>query len=318
VTLPGPVPRRHGEWWIWGTVLLVVSHATIYTTIQSRPGLIAVPLWIYGPPMLVITGVVLLAGSLMSTLRGRQTTLVRAAAFVALIFVLANTVRVYRVFPSEYDDKPSDVVMRLPLDGPITVAWGGPERRVNYHVRSPAERWGFDLLVTVNGASYTGSGESVTDYYAYDRPVFAPADGVVVKVVDGVPDAAPDAAEPSRRGGNIVVLEVAQNQYLFLVHLKSGSLRVAPGDRVRRGDVLAHVGNSGNTSEPHVHMHLQDTPAIARGQGIPFHFGNYLDESTGETIARGMPEGGVRRGRYVGDIVWPLEAVTATEESPGR
>jgi murein DD-endopeptidase MepM/ murein hydrolase activator NlpD len=210
---------------------------------------------------------------------------------------------VYRTFPSEYDASPSEVVMRLPLDGPVTVAWGGPTRRVNYHVRSPAERWAFDLLETVDGESHRGTGESVTDYYAYDRPVRSPADGRVVRVIDGVPDALPDQAEAFRRGGNVIVLEVARDQYLFMVHLKAGSLTVAPGDDVKRGDVLARVGNSGNTSEPHLHVHLQDTPMIARGQGIPFYFADYADERSGRIVDRGMPQGGVRRGQYVGDLV---------------
>jgi hypothetical protein len=78
---------------------------------------------------------------------------------------------------------------------------------------------------------------------------------------------------------------------------------VRPGDRVTRGEIVAHVGNSGNSTEPHLHMHLQDRVSIDRGQGIPFHFEDYVDVRTGVRVERGMPEGGIRRGRHVGDIV---------------
>jgi murein DD-endopeptidase MepM/ murein hydrolase activator NlpD len=143
----------------------------------------------------------------------------------------------------------------------------------------------------------------VTDFHGYDRPVHAPADGRVVLVHDGVPDAKPGKPEQFRRGGNLIAMEVAPDQYLFLMHLKAGSIRVRSGDRVTRGELLAHVGNSGNSTEPHVHMHLQDTMSIDQGQGIPFYFEKYLDLRTGARVERGMPEGGIERGRHVGHIV---------------
>jgi murein DD-endopeptidase MepM/ murein hydrolase activator NlpD len=281
---------------------LTALHVALFVTVHSRPGRIAVPLWTWGPPLLTLLGAVLLAGAFVSGLRGQGWTWRRTLAFVGIVALLPAA-RLYETFPSEHDSSPSVVPMRLPLDGPVTVAWGGPRERVNYHVRSPSERWAFDLLVTRDGRSHAGDGTSNTDYYAYNQPVRAPADGRVALVRDGVPDAAPGEPEPSRLSGNLVALEVASNQYMFLVHLKAGSIRVRPGDQVRRGDVLARVGNSGNSSEPHVHVHLQDGPVLDWGQGIPFYFSNYIDVTTGRSIDRGMPEGGRRRGRHVGDVV---------------
>ncbi|MGE0705866.1 MAG: M23 family metallopeptidase, partial [Vicinamibacterales bacterium] len=263
---------------------------------------IAIPLWTWGPPLVFVSAAVLLAGSLVSAWRGFGWTWKRTAAF-AILAGLVITLPVYRTFPSAYDDTPSDVLMDLPLEGPVTVAWGGRSPGRNYHVGSPAERWAFDLLITVDGVSHRNAGKVVTDYYAYDTPVHAPADGLVVSVRDGVPDAVPGEAEPDQVGGNTIVMEVAPNQYLFLVHLKAGSLRVAPGERVKRGDIVAHVGNSGNTSEPHLHIHLQDAPSLERAQGIPFYFSNYVDVRANTYVQRGIPRGGIRRGQYRGDIV---------------
>lgn len=292
-----------GDWWTRGVVPLAILHAALYLTVQSRPGAIAVPLWIWGPPILVGAAIVLLGGALLSARRTQQIWRARRVAAFAGLAVLVGSMTLYRTFPSEHDDDPSRVVMELPLDGAITVAWGGPSARVNHHVRYPAERWGYDLLVMMDGRTHTGSGDAVADYYVYGRPVRAPADGIVAGIHDGEPDAAPGEPDRLRRGGNRIVLQVAPEEYLFLMHLEAGSIRVTPGQPVRRGEVIARVGNSGNSTEPHLHLHLQDTPTHDWGQGIPFHFADYVDVATGARVERGMPQGGVRDGRYVGDVV---------------
>jgi hypothetical protein len=227
---------------------------------------------------------------------------IRIAGLAGLL-VLAGTTSLYRTYPSSYDDKPSAVDFRLPLDGPVTIAWGGPTRGVNYHVGSPAERWAYDLLVTTEGLTHRADGRELSDYYAYGRPVRSPADGLVVHTHDGDPEAAPGRSERLLGAGNHVVLEVASGQYLFIAHLGTGSVQVSPGQRVRQGDVVGRVGNSGNSSEPHVHLHLQDAARPDAGEGIPFYLSDSFLIRADGSVRRAMPRGGVRRGRYVGDIV---------------
>jgi hypothetical protein len=72
--------------------------------------------------------------------------------------------------------------------------------------------------------------------------------------------------------GNSVTLDLGGGVYAVFAHLRRGSVRVAKGDRVRAGDVLGEVGNSGNTSEPHLHFHLMDRPGPLAAAGIPFAF----------------------------------------------
>ncbi|GAA1865726.1 M23 family metallopeptidase [Actinomadura bangladeshensis] len=72
--------------------------------------------------------------------------------------------------------------------------------------------------------------------------------------------------------GNSVTLDLGGGVYAVFAHLRRGSVRVAKGDRVRAGDVLGEVGNSGNTSEPHLHFHLMDRPRPLAAAGIPFAF----------------------------------------------
>lgn len=244
----------------------------------------------------------LLVVAFISALRGRSWTWRRAAGFAGLC-ALVVTVPAYRTFPSAYDASPSEVDIRLPLDDAVTVAWGGSAPSANYHVGSPAERWAYDLLVTIDGRSHRGDGRSLADYHVYDQAVRAPAAGRVVAVHDGDPDAPPGQRDRRRGGGNRIVLEIAPDQYLFIVHLRPGSIRVAPGESVRQGDIVARVGNSGNSSEPHLHLHVQDAPVPGDGQGIPFYFSDYVTVSDEQTIARGMPTGGIRRGRFFGEVV---------------
>lgn len=291
------------DWWIYGVIPLALLHVTLFLTLQARPGRIAPVLWTLGPSLLVISAAALLAAALRSSSRSRHTWSRRRAAGLAALFLLVIATGAYRTYPSSYDDKPSVVDFRLPLDGPVRVAWGGPTARVNHHVSDPAERWAYDLLVTHDGVTHRGSAIALTDYYADDRHVHAPAAGRVIDVHDGDPDAPPGRADRKRRGGNRIVLEVAPGQYLFILHLKDGTIRVAPGQDVQQGQIVGHVGNSGNSSEPHVHVHLQDTPAPGLGEGIPFYFSNYVVLDGGQTIRRGIPQGGVRGGRYVGETI---------------
>jgi murein DD-endopeptidase MepM/ murein hydrolase activator NlpD len=100
-----------------------------------------------------------------------------------------------------------------------------------------------------------------------------------------------------------VILEVAPGEFLLLAHFRPGSIAVAPGENVTVGQMVGLVGNSGNTSEPHVHLHLQDAPTPDAGEGIPFFFSDYLSVATGEPVERGMPRGGIQRGRFVGDVI---------------
>jgi murein DD-endopeptidase MepM/ murein hydrolase activator NlpD len=290
------------DWWIYGVLPLAVLHAALFFTLQARPGQVAVVLWHWGPPAVITATAALLLVALASALHSRLTFSWRRAAGLAGLCVLIGTIGVYRTFPSAHDSKPSAVHFMLPLDGAVTVAWGGGTPAVNYHVSLPAERWAYDLLIAVDGRSYAGDGRTIEDYYAYAKPVRAPAAGRVVGVHDGDPEALPGRADRNRGGGNRVVMEVAPSQYLFIAHLRAGSIRVAPDQWISQGEIIGAVGNSGNSSEPHVHVHLQDTPTTDVGQGIPFYFSHYVS-ADGVPVERGMPIGGIRRGRFTGEVV---------------
>ncbi|WP_367717283.1 M23 family metallopeptidase [Nitratireductor sp. GISD-1A_MAKvit] len=188
---------------------------------------------------------------------------------------------------SQYLDYQTKAELRLPFEGEWHVFWGGRTLRDNYHAEHVAQRFAYDFVVRKSGSTHSGDGTKLEDFYCWDRPVLAPADGKVVSVVDGLPDKEIGEADISRPAGNHVVLELAEGEFAFLAHLRRGSISVAVGDEVTRGDEVGRCGNSGNTSEPHLHMHLQTTPDLMSGEGLPAQFHNYIAD--GVSKAEGEP-----------------------------
>lgn len=139
------------------------------------------------------------------------------------------------------------------------------------------------------GGTAAGDGTSNKDYFAFDQRIVAPASGTVVEAVDGVRDNRPgvELENPAAPAGNHVVIALGGGPHVVLAHFKRGSLRVRAGQRVRSGQLLGRVGNSGNTSEPHLHVHVQDGPELFAGIGLPIAFGPLV--VSGDRVARARP-----------------------------
>jgi murein DD-endopeptidase MepM/ murein hydrolase activator NlpD len=198
---------------------------------------------------------------------------------------------------SRFPDYRTKASLRLPFEGEWFVFWGGRTLEQNYHVSDKAQRSALDFVVMEDGSSHRGDPADLGSYFCWDRPVLAPADGAVAVAVDGLPDQPIGKSDPQNPAGNHVVLDLGHSEFAFLAHLKEGSVMVEEGEAVTQGDVLGRCGNSGNTSEPHLHFHLQTTPDLATGEGLPAQFEDY--------VADGVP---VERGEAVkGQIVAPRQ-----------
>jgi len=196
-------------------------------------------------------------------------------------------------------DKPA-TSFRLPFEGRWLVLWGGDRRELNRHHDSPGQRFAFDFLVVDEaGRSHQGEGHQNEDYYAFGLPVLAPADGVVTDVVTGVRDNKPGSMNPAFAAGNTVVIRHREHEVSFLIHLQHGSIRVKCGERVKKGQVLGLCGNSGYSSEPHLHFHVQNTPIVQDGTGLRCAFEKV-------TVTRdGKSESKTGYAPVKGDIVSP-------------
>jgi Peptidase family M23 len=283
------------------TGFLTALHVSLALALHWRIGVPGVVLWYVGPSLLAALAALVLLLALISAIRRRQTWSQRRVTALTALSVLAVAPAFYRVYPSSHDKHPSPVRFELPLDGPITVAWGGEAEDVNAHVYAPDQRWGYDLIVTQNGRSSRGDRQRLTSYFIYGRTVLAPAAGIVVAAHNAEPDVPIGEKGTGDDLGNHVALEVAPAQFLFIAHMQPGSIAVRRGDRVAPGQSLGRVGNSGISSEPHVHIHLQDSGRRHLAEGIPFFFSDYCAGS--EFVRQGMPRGGRENRHWVGDVI---------------
>lgn len=119
-----------------------------------------------------------------------------------------------------------------------------------------------------------------TSYFNYGRDLYAIADGVVVHIQDGRPENSGDAMDVTlstadEYAGNYLVLDIGGGQYAYYCHCIPHSFSVREGDMVKEGDVLAKLGNSGNSTAPHLHFHIADGPDLWTSKGIPFVLKKY-------------------------------------------
>jgi len=176
--------------------------------------------------------------------------------------------------------------LRLPVEGKIFV-WDGNDfyahhRRfdlahpfvIEMGIRHNFTRYGLDLMmVDPAGRRHRGAGTRPEDYLIFGSPVLAPADGVVIDRIDGRIDspigqmtADFDAYQRTKDlrlfGGNFVIIDHGHGEISYLAHLRQGSVRVQKGDRVRAGQQIAQVGNSGDSLEPHLHYQILASPVL--------------------------------------------------------
>jgi murein DD-endopeptidase MepM/ murein hydrolase activator NlpD len=182
-------------------------------------------------------------------------------------------------------------VIAPPLRGAGWVAGSGPSnssrhRRALIPVGGHAalsERFAIDWVrLRPDGKdTFEGKAGDNRSYRAYGAEALAVADGAVVRTKDGIPQNVPgpdSRAVPmtlETLGGNYVIVDLGQGRFAFYGHLQPGSLRVKVGDHVRQGQVLGLVGNSGNSTEPHLHFHLSDSPSPLGSEGLPYVFSTF-------------------------------------------
>ncbi len=174
-----------------------------------------------------------------------------------------------RATSSEPEAKKQQTELSLPCKGRWLVFWGGDTKELNHHHDVPAQRFALDLVgVNEKGETHRADGAGNEDYFCFGREILAPADGIVVEAIDGVRDNTPPSMNPYCLVGNCVVIQHRPHEVSVLAHLQRGSVVVKAGESVKRGQLLGRCGNSGNSSEPHLHYHLQNSPIFQEALGI--------------------------------------------------
>jgi hypothetical protein len=163
-----------------------------------------------------------------------------------------------------------------------TWLWGNAPDKTGWDGHAwPGERYEWDLIVTQDGQSFQGSMEEAgldnTKFFAWDQPIFCAANGTVYQAEDQFADHAAFMGDPPQEI-NFVIIQHALNRFTAYFHLKQGSLpvtagnKLAAGDPVNAGDLLGRVGNSGNSSEPHLHFGAFEIDQTGRVHAVPAQF----------------------------------------------
>jgi len=175
------------------------------------------------------------------------------------------------------------IVIGPPLEGPGWIAGNGPSNTSGHRgallvtggAAHLAQRFAIDWVQSIP----TGGGGDPKlnkSYAAYGRRALAVADATVVATKDGIAENVPGPPPPNPTletiGGNHVILDLGGGRYAFYAHLQPKSLKVKLGDRVKRGQLLGLVGNSGNSTEPHLHFQICDAPSPLACEGLPYAF----------------------------------------------
>ena len=152
------------------------------------------------------------------------------------------------------------VELAAPFDGEWAVGQGGRSALVNHHYPVPGQSHALDLVKLEDGRACLGDPQRLESYPAFGALLRAPAGGRVVRAVDGNPDMAIGQTDEASLVGNHVVIEIGRDRHVLLAHLQRGSVVVSQGQVVRAADPLGRCGNSGNTSQPHLHLQVQSRP----------------------------------------------------------
>ena len=214
------------------------------------------------------------------------------------------------------------VVVEFPLRGEW-VAPQTPGKRVPSHGTDMlGQRYAYDFVRLGPGSTgmrfyrpsplqYLVFGVRLQDCFGWGQPIFSATAGIVVQAEDGWPER--DPVHPARDlaimlknartfdvnrtadlrslSGNYIIVE-SSDGYAVYAHAQTGSVKVAPGDRVTPGQLLANVGHSGNSTAPHLHFHLMDHPDPRQAQGIPCCFRDYevFQEGAWRLVQNGIPK----------------------------
>lgn len=166
----------------------------------------------------------------------------------------------------------------LPFQGVWTVVNGGVTKEFSHSWEITSQRYAYDFIILNNeGKSHFSDATTLSNYFYYGKKIFAPADGVVVEVRKDCGDSiimGGGKTDPFIKDirGNYIVIKHADKEYSCLAHLMPDSITVSVGEHVKRKQQIALCGNSGNTSEPHLHFQIQNGKNFFFSAGLPIHF----------------------------------------------
>ncbi|MFT0600993.1 peptidoglycan DD-metalloendopeptidase family protein [Bacillus cereus] len=267
-------------WKKYVLVILVAFLLTSWSIVYLAKGVISVVFWWSIQAFSFVSSFILIGSVLLFVWKGIFRKRIDSMLLFIVLFSiigawplgwLANIGGL--AYPANVQSMSPKIVVRFPLNERALVGWGGDRLEANYHVIKPNERWAYDILIPP--AEVKSS--KLKDYGIYGARVTAPASGTVVSINNDEKDLVPGSDDFQLMAGNHIYLRLDETgTFLVLAHLKKGSIKVKEGQHVNEGEFLAQVGNSGSSSEPHLHIHhqRQDPSKVSMflAEGLPLYF----------------------------------------------
>lgn len=237
-------------------------------------GLLGIPMFIYDAPIWKMLWAFWLF-AIIEILLTLPIVIQSLGQLVAMIIIPL----IHRPVPNLLNYK-NKVEYSLPFTGEWLVVNGGVDKALSHSWGINSQRYAYDFIKTDNQLkSYKDDRKKLDNYYSYGRDIIAPADGMVVELSNKSKDSKMmwhHSTDPLIRDirGNYIVIKHSDNEYSFIAHIKPNSFLVQKGDQVKRYQKLAECGNSGNSTEPHIHFHIQNRKGFVLSAGLPVKFKN--------------------------------------------
>ncbi len=181
-----------------------------------------------------------------------------------------------------------------------------------------SQRFATDYIrIDKHGNPYLGDVARNQSWFGYRAPLYAIADAVVVSTRNDLPENTPGAEPPIETftpdtdRGNSVVLKLGDRRYALYGHLHTGSVRVRPGQRVRAGQMLGRMGNTGASGAPHLHLDISDSPQALAGNGMPYVFDRFRMVGIATNVDEFVDTGGTTPA-----LVRPVRGVSRRHQYP--
>ena len=158
----------------------------------------------------------------------------------------------------------------LPFKRTWLVSNGGRTFETNNHMKTDGPQnqlYSYDFRTKT-----TGKEKSLEDFPVFGSEVLAPGDGEGIQVINGAIDVLPGERDRSVEVGNTVIIDHKNGEFSLLCHFKHDSIKVSVGDKIKQGEALGLCGNTGNTSQPHIHFNLQAGLLMHKAKALPAQF----------------------------------------------
>src|SRR5215210_5680768 len=262
------------HWLFWA----LVGAAILAGTFANVPAIVAIVFGLPLPdvfpyrPLGISLGIGAFAMAALALVpRPRVQVATNVLVAIGTVFLAIQLVRIHT--------PPADpVTIDPPLAGEWAMLAGGRSTLLSHHYLLANVSNAVDFLrLDEEGRGYRGDPKQEKAWYGFGEPVLAPADGTVVNVSDAHPDEPVGNIGQTPGQGNHIVLEIGDRRYAVLAHLRQGSARVSKGERVRLGQQIAAVGDSGNSLAPHLHFPVEDGPGSdQQARTVPIVFRDVL------------------------------------------